>query len=77
MGRRKRSEWEIEKTKELKEEYGGYLYLEQVRRELGHNDRRSTEKWLEDVPCTPILSQRKWEAKAIAEKLYFTQINPA
>lgn len=77
MPRRRRGEWEIEKSKALRAEYGGHLNLAQIQRELGCKDRRTAEEWLGDMPYIRVGSQRKWSAEEIAEKLYYGRIIPA
>lgn len=57
--------------KEIIDNFGFYLNLQDVARYLGYSDRGTVRAWLADVPAVRLSgNRRQWQARKIAEKIY-------
>lgn len=76
MPARKVPEWEMEKRKALRAEYGGHLCLAQIMVELGAKDPRTAKEWLGDMHCILVGKQKKWSVEDLAQKFYLERFIP-
>lgn len=62
--------WAQDKAQELRSIYGGYMNVEDVKRELGLKDRRAVEKFLNGVQYVRINNRRRYAVLDVAKTLY-------
>lgn len=62
--------WAQDKAKELRSIYGGYMCVEDVKRELGLKDRRAAERFLDGTPYVKVNNRRRYSVMDVAKTLY-------
>lgn len=61
---------------ELRGFYGGMLGIEDVKLELGAQDRRTAEKFLANVPYIAVNGRKKWRVGDVAMRIYEKEVTP-
>ena len=62
--------WVQDKARELRTIYGGYMCVEDVKRELGLKDRRAAERFLNSVQYVKVNNRRRYSVTDVAKELY-------
>lgn len=65
-----------ELAEELRARYGGMIGVEEMKVELGAKDRRTAEKFLEDVSYVLVNGRKRWRVIDVAMRIYEQEVIP-
>lgn len=60
---------------EMRAIYGGMLNIEDIKLELGVQDRRTAEKFVDGLPFVVVNRRKRWRVSDIARRIYDKEEN--